>query len=102
MNFFKNFVRRERIRNLAAYKSNIEYYKNIVEAEKKTIGNLQKLIDDLPIGNNGLPYSDAGYKDEYIEKLHIHHTQLSDALGDREYWQPFYDDLYNDLYPKQK
>ena len=41
---------------------------------------LQKLIDDLPIGNNGLPYSDAGYKVEYIKKFHKHHTQLSDAL----------------------
>ncbi len=102
MNFFKNFVRREKIRDLAAYKSNIEYYKNIVEAEKKTIDNLQKLIDDLPIGNNSLPYSDAGYKAEYIKKLHKHHTQLSDALAEIEYWQTLYDDLYNELYPEQK
>lgn len=102
MNFFKNLVRIGRIRDLAAYKSNIEYYKNIAEAEKITIDNLQKLIDDLPINNNGFPYSDAGYKNDYIKELHVHHTQLSDALGEIEYWQTIYDDLYNKLYPEQK
>ena len=103
MNFFKNLVRKERIRDLAAYKSNIEYYKNIVEAEEKTINNLQNLIDDLPINNTGFSrYWSAGYKNDYIKQLHVHHTQLSDALGEIEYWQTIYDDLYNKLYPEQK
>lgn len=102
MNFFKNLVRRRRIRNLAAYKNNLEYYKKIAEAEKKTIDNLQKLIDDLPIVNTAFPYINAGYKAEYIKKFHKHHTQLSDALGEIEYWQTLYDDLYNELYPEQK
>ena len=44
MNFLNNLVRRKRIRDLAAYKSNIEYYKNIVEAEEKTINNLEEQL----------------------------------------------------------
>ena len=94
MNFFKNLVRKERIRDLAAYKSNIEYYKNIVETEKKTIDNLQKLIDDLPIDNTNFnPYWNAGYKDNYIKELHAHHMKLSDALGEIEYWQTLADTI---------
>ena len=103
MNFLDYLVRRERIRDLAAYKSNIEYYKNIAEAEKKTIDNLQKLIDDLLINNTVFnPYWSAGYKNDYIKELHVHNTQLSDALGEIEYWQTLYDALYKELYPEQK
>ena len=98
MNFFKNLVRREKIRDLAAYKSNIEYYKNIVEAEKKAIDNLQNLIDELPL----FPVVCARIKAECMRSLYLHYEELDDALGEIEYWQLIYDDLYNELYPEQK
>ncbi len=98
MNFLNNLVRRKRIRDLAAYKSNIEYYKNIVEAEEKTINNLQNLIDELPL----FPVVCVRIKVECIQSLYLHCEELDNALGEIEYWQLIYDNLYNDLYPEQK
>lgn len=98
MNFFKNLVRREKIRDLAAYKSNIEYYKNIVEAEGKTIDYLQKLIDELPL----FPVVYVSIKIECIQSLCLHYEELDNALGEIEYWQFIYNNLYNELYPEQK
>ena len=98
MNFLNNLVRRKRIRDLAAYKSNIEYYKNIVEAEEKTINNLQNLIDELPL----FPIACVRIKVECIQSLYLHCEELDNALGEIEYWQTIYDDLYNKLYPEQK
>ena len=98
MNFFKNLVRKERIRDLAAYKSNIEYYKNIVETEEKTINYLQNLIDELPL----FPIACVRIKVECIQSLYLHCEELDNALGEIEYRQTIYDDLYNKLYPEQK